>query len=165
MAAPGLFNAVSHGKEVKMYAENQDVQAMYDGDGQSPPLAPAAKPDRQGENGRERKLLPPRRRERLKAERVQDEMRSSFLDSHLAVLPGWRLKADGVTFGRVYELPDSRVALSFANFVSELAHSESLKVGLTLHGSRVGIVLPARVKDMNLAKLLNETMAFVQTMD
>lgn len=148
-----------------MYAENQDVQAMYDGDGQVPKPAPALEPGLKAEDRLERKLLPPRRRDRLKSERVQDELRRALLDSQLALLPGWRLKADGMTVGRIYQLPDPQVALSFASFVGELARSEKLNVGLTIHNHRVGIVLPARVKDMGLASLLNETMAFVQSMD
>lgn len=148
-----------------MYAENQDVQAIYDGDGQAPAPDSAIEPGSQEEDNSERKLLPPRRHDRLKSERVQGEMRRALLDSHLAVLPGWRLKADGMTVGRIYELPDPQVALSFASFVGELARSEKLNVGLTIHRQRVGIVLPARVKDMSMANLLNETMAFVQSMD
>jgi hypothetical protein len=148
-----------------MYEANQDVQARYYEDRQAPAPAQALEPGLEAENGLERKLLPPRRRDKLKSERVQDELRKALLDSHLTALPGWRLKADGLTVGRIYELPNTRVALSFANFVGELARSEQLDVGLTIHHRRVGIVLPARVKDLRAAELLHETMAFVQTMD
>ncbi len=148
-----------------MYEANQDVQTMYDGDGQSPAPVPALEPGLEAENGLERKLLPPRRHDKLKPERVQDELRKDLLDSRLALLPGWRLKDNGVTVGRIYELPDPRVALSFANFVGEFARSEKLNVGLTIHRQRVGIALPARMSDLRMADLLHETMAFVQTMD
>ncbi|HVR99869.1 MAG TPA: hypothetical protein VMW27_24810 [Thermoanaerobaculia bacterium] len=127
-----------------MYEANQDVQT---------------------DGNQERKLQPPRIGEKLKAERVQDELKQALLDSHLAALPGWRLQYDGLMVGRIYELSDPRVALSFASFVGELARSEKLNVGLTIHGRRVGIALPARVSDLRMADLLHETMAFVQTMD
>lgn len=148
-----------------MYEANQDVQTMYGGDGQAPAPAQALEPGIEAENGMERKLLPPRHREKLRSERVQDELRKDLLDSRLALLPGWRLKVDGVMVGRIYELPDPQVALSFANFVGEFARSEKLNVGLTIHRQRVGIALPARMSDLRMADLLHETMAFVQTMD
>lgn len=69
---------------------------------------------------------------RLKAERVQEELRA---------MTGWRLAPDGRSLHRHWEFPDARVASAHAAFVNDLSSDQGRAVAINLSGRRVLIVL------------------------
>lgn len=71
---------------------------------------------------------------RLKAERVQEELKS---------LPGWWLTADERAIDRVREFPSADLAVAFAGFVARLASLQQQPVDLSLSSNRVVVTLSA----------------------
>ncbi len=68
----------------------------------------------------------------LKPERVQLELQS---------MPGWKLDLNRQTIDRLHEFPDSKVALAFAAFATELAGSGRQPISILVSGGRVGLTL------------------------
>jgi pterin-4a-carbinolamine dehydratase len=85
------------------------------------------------------------RQNRLKAERVQEELRA---------LPGWQLALDGKGVHRAWEFSEARVASAHAAFVNDLAEAEGRAAEITLSGSRVLVVLQGRSRSGVTAELL-----------
>lgn len=83
-------------------------------------------------SGEQRTTRPRRGENRLKAERVQEELRA---------MPGWRLAPDGRSLHRHWEFPDSRVASAHAAFVNDLSSDHGRAVAINLSGRRVLVVL------------------------
>ena len=81
-----------------------------------------------------KKLTRPRG-EKLKAERVQEKLRS---------MPGWRLAGEGKALSRIREFPDSEVASAFATFTGAFTSRMKQPADVTLSGSRVLVVLHAK---------------------
>lgn len=77
---------------------------------------------------REPLLRPPGPVEKLKAERIQER---------LAAMPAWSLTHGGTVVSRVYDFPDSKVASSYASFVSDFASAMKVPVSMSLSGGRV----------------------------
>lgn len=75
---------------------------------------------------------PPKPVERLKAERVQEELRA---------MPGWRLTQTGRAIHRVLWFPGRDVAAAYASYVSALAYSESQRVHLSVMECRVSVTV------------------------
>jgi hypothetical protein len=71
---------------------------------------------------------------KLKAERVQEELAAM----------GWEPAANVRTFGRVFKFPASRVAGSYAAFVTELAGQSGQPVTVSLAGKQVTVTLLSR---------------------
>ena len=70
--------------------------------------------------------------EKLKAERVQEKLRS---------MPEWKLLAGGPSMRRVRDFADSRMAGLYAGLVNELAERQSQPLAVRLTGPRVSITL------------------------
>jgi pterin-4a-carbinolamine dehydratase len=97
-----------------------------------------------------KKLTRPRG-EKLKAERVQEKLRS---------MPGWRLALEGKALSRVREFPDSEVASAFATFAGAFTVRMKQPADVTLSGSRVLVVLHAR----NRSGLSNAVLDFARSL-
>jgi pterin-4a-carbinolamine dehydratase len=85
---------------------------------------------------RQRLLSPPRRqRQKLKAERVQEELKA---------MPGWTLRADGKAIGCIRQFTHPAGVAEFANLVAVLAVAERQPVVVAISGNRVSVTLPPR---------------------
>lgn len=85
-----------------------------------------------------RKLGSPQRRQRqkLKAERVQQELKA---------MPGWTLRPDGQAIDCIRQFTHPAGVAEFANFVAVLAVAERQPVFVGIYGSRVSVTLPPRL--------------------
>lgn len=107
------------------------------------------------------KLLPPRRRpghekalqQRLKAERVQEELKS---------MPGWGLAGEGKAIDRVREFPDHRVAHAFAGYVADAAAGAGQPVWVTQNGRQLVITLRSKARNGGYGDLTDSTLAFAR---
>ena len=70
--------------------------------------------------------------EELKPERVQEALKA---------MPGWKLDMNRKAIDRLYEFPDSKVALVYAAFATELAGSWRQPISILVSGGRVGLTL------------------------
>ena len=103
------------------------------------PTTPVLPPAHGPQQKLRRPPLPPERitlkaatvQERLKAERVQEELRS---------LPAWRLTHDERSIDRVRELPDGQQAAAYMALVAALAGLRGQPVDLRCMGSRVVMI-------------------------
>lgn len=73
---------------------------------------------------------------RLKAERVQEELKT---------MPGWRLTADGEAIDRIREFPTKDLAVVFVNFAAMLASLQEQPLDLSLWGNVVVVALSAEL--------------------
>jgi pterin-4a-carbinolamine dehydratase len=80
-----------------------------------------------------KKLTRPRG-EKLKAERVQEELKSR----------GWTFTDNGRELGRSFHFPDVRSASAYAAFVNELAESRRQPLRIALSRGRVDLTLRRR---------------------
>jgi pterin-4a-carbinolamine dehydratase len=88
--------------------------------------------------------------EELKPERVQETLKA---------MPGWKLDMNRRTIDRFYEFPDSKVALVYAAFATELAGSWRQPISILVAGGRVGLTLhgkPRRGKRGGLTEAVME---------
>lgn len=76
--------------------------------------------------------LTPQVQNRLKAERVQEELRT---------MPGWKLASSGRIIDRVHEFPEVDVAMGYAGFVQRYAKSLKLPVTVSVSGGVVRLAL------------------------
>jgi pterin-4a-carbinolamine dehydratase len=84
----------------------------------------------------ERKMRrPPRPPEKLKAERVQEELKT---------MPGWALRTDGKALTSARQFANPAGAAKFAGFVADLAAAEQQPVHLGISGTRVFLSLTSR---------------------
>ncbi|HYG62623.1 MAG TPA: 4a-hydroxytetrahydrobiopterin dehydratase [Thermoanaerobaculia bacterium] len=97
-----------------------------------------------------RKLIRPRG-EKLKAERVQEKLRS---------MPGWQLAREGKALSRVREFPDHGVATAFASYAGAFTARMKQPADVTLSGSRVLVILHARSR----AGLSNAVLEFAKSL-
>lgn len=70
--------------------------------------------------------------EELKPERVQEMLQA---------MPGWTLDMGRKTIDRLHEFSDSKVALAYAAFATELAGAERQPISILVSGGRVGLTL------------------------
>jgi pterin-4a-carbinolamine dehydratase len=70
--------------------------------------------------------------EELKPERVQETLQA---------MPGWKLDVSRKAIDRFYEFSDSKVALAFAAYVTELAGSVRQPISVFVSGGRLGLTL------------------------
>ena len=70
--------------------------------------------------------------EELKPERVQEALQA---------MPGWKLDMNRKAIDRVHEFSDSKVALAFATFATELAGAGRQPISVYVSGGRVGLTL------------------------
>jgi pterin-4a-carbinolamine dehydratase len=89
--------------------------------------------------------------ERLKAERVQERLKS---------MPGWRLAAGGKSLDRVRRFPNPRTAASFTAFLAHFVVGSGQLVGVELSGNHVAITLRPR----NRGGLTEGTLDFAQAL-
>jgi pterin-4a-carbinolamine dehydratase len=87
------------------------------------------------ENARKALRMPRRRNEKLKAERVQEELKR---------MPGWSLGPNGKMIVSAREFSQPAAAAKFAGFVAEVAASERQPVQLGLWGNWVFLTLSPR---------------------
>lgn len=81
-------------------------------------------------------LSSPRRRgQKLKAERVQEELKA---------MPGWTLREDGKAIHCIRQFTHPAGVAEFANLVTVLAVAERHPVLVAIYGSRVSVTLPPR---------------------
>ncbi len=78
------------------------------------------------------KKLANRDLEELKPERVQEALQA---------MPGWKLDMSRKALDRVHEFTDSKVALAFAAYVTELAGSARQPISVFVAGGRMGLTL------------------------
>lgn len=107
----------------------------------NPKEVPMRRRDRKFHPPREetaRKLGSPRRRRRqkLKAERVQEELKA---------MPGWILRADGKAIDCIREFTHPAGVAEFASFVAVLAVAERQPVFVGIYGNRLSVTLPPRL--------------------
>ncbi len=97
-----------------------------------------------GRKGQDKKLLPPRRRDReyLKAQ-VENRLKSERVQEELKSMPGWRLVPGGQAIDRVRELPSPGVAAAYARYVAECAQQANVPVTLVLSDRLVTVTLRA----------------------
>lgn len=88
---------------------------------------PPRRPIEQGQG-----LTPQQVQNRLKAERVQEELRT---------IPGWKLGSSGRVIDRVHEFPELDVAMGYAGFVQRYAKSLKLPVTVSVSGGMVRLAL------------------------
>src|SRR6202163_4082300 len=79
-----------------------------------------------------RKKLSARDFEELKPERVQEMLKA---------MPGWKLDMNRKAIDRLHEFPDSKVALAFATFATELAGAGRQPISVLVSAGRVGLTL------------------------
>jgi pterin-4a-carbinolamine dehydratase len=79
-----------------------------------------------------RKKLSARDFEELKPERVQEM---------LTAMPGWKLDMNRRAIDRFHEFPDSKVALAFATYATELAGAGRQPISVLVSAGRVGLTL------------------------
>jgi pterin-4a-carbinolamine dehydratase len=70
--------------------------------------------------------------EELKPERVQEALQA---------MPGWKLDVNRKALDRFHEFSDSKVALAFATFATELAGAGRQPISVFVSGGRVGLTL------------------------
>ena len=70
--------------------------------------------------------------EELKPERVQEMLQA---------MPGWKLDMSRKALDRVHEFSDSKVALAFAAYATELAGSARQPISVFVSGGRMGLTL------------------------
>ena len=75
---------------------------------------------------------PHRPEEELKPERIQKE---------LEAMPGWKLNLNRQTIERLHEFGDTRVALAYAAFITQLVGADRQKVSVLVTGGHVGVSL------------------------
>src|SRR4051812_47736757 len=78
------------------------------------------------------KKLSVRDLEELKPERVQEALQA---------MPGWKLDMSRKALDRLHEFSDSKVALAFATFATELAGAGRQSISVFVSGGRVGLTL------------------------
>src|SRR3954451_8421567 len=78
------------------------------------------------------KKLAARDLEELKPERVQEALQA---------MPGWKLDMSRKALDRLHEFSDSKVALAFATFATELAGAGRQPISVFVSGGRVGLTL------------------------
>src|SRR4051794_14485285 len=96
------------------------------------------------------KKLSVRDLEELKPERVQEalqampgwklDMSRKALEA-LQAMPGWKLDMSRKALDRLHEFSDSKVALAFATFATELAGAGRQPISVFVSGGRVGLTL------------------------
>jgi pterin-4a-carbinolamine dehydratase len=96
---------------------------------------------------------PPAGVERLKAERVQELLRS---------LPGWKVVGGGRAIERSREFDSRQAAASYASFVTGLAAVEGQSVDLHVSGGRAVVTLPGRAPHARHTPLSLEILDFAQ---
>ena len=79
-----------------------------------------------------RLLRPPKPPEKLKAERVQETLRS---------MPGWVLSSDGGSLSRVRDFGSTQLAAGYAGFVMSAAGLAKRSVEVSLSDNLVGITI------------------------
>ena len=77
----------------------------------------------------------PRREEKLKAERVQEELKA---------MPGWKLAPRGKELTRFRQFGQPAGAARFASFVADMAVADRQRVQLRIDGNRVALTLQCR---------------------
>ena len=73
---------------------------------------------------------------RLKAERVQEELKT---------MPGWQLTADGEAIDRIREFPTKDLAVVYVNFVAMMASLQEQPLDLSLWTNVVIVALSAEL--------------------
>jgi pterin-4a-carbinolamine dehydratase len=96
---------------------------------------------------------PPGPVEKLKAERVQER---------LAAMPAWSLTHGGTAVSRAYDFPDSRVASSYASFVSDFASAMNVPVSMSLSGGRITLKLQGSPRLAGHAGLTEAVLDFAE---
>ncbi|HYO13504.1 MAG TPA: hypothetical protein VE685_09950 [Thermoanaerobaculia bacterium] len=94
----------------------------------------------QAENARKLLSSPRRRRQKLKAERVQEELKT---------MPGWTLREDGKAIDCIRQFTHPAGVAEFASFVAVLAVAERQPVVFGIYGSGVSVTLPPRLGSSN----------------
>jgi pterin-4a-carbinolamine dehydratase len=112
-------------QEVKITTTTQDGT-------REKPRVRLRRPPRRPTDQLERGLTPQQVQNRLKAERVQEELRT---------MPGWKLGASGKVIDRVHEFPEVDVAMGYAGFVQRYAKSLNLPVTVSVSGGVVRLAL------------------------
>src|SRR3954466_9651233 len=79
------------------------------------------------------KKLSVRDLEELKPERVQEALQA---------MPGWKLDMSRKALDRLHEFSDSKVALAFATFATELAGAGRQPISVFVSGGRAGLPPP-----------------------
>ncbi|HYO16830.1 MAG TPA: hypothetical protein VE685_26835 [Thermoanaerobaculia bacterium] len=77
-------------------------------------------------------LRPPKPPEKLKAERVQEALRS---------MPGWALSPDGESISRVRDFGSPQIAAAYAGFVMSCAGLAKRSVEVSLSDNLLGITI------------------------
>lgn len=101
----------------------------------------AATPAPTGRKGQDKKLLPPRRRERDYKAQMADRLKSERVQEELKSMPGWRLVPGGQAIDRVRELPSPGVAAAYARYVAECVQQANVPVTLVLSDNLVTVTL------------------------
>jgi pterin-4a-carbinolamine dehydratase len=96
---------------------------------------------------------PPGPVDKLKAERVQERLQA---------MPAWSLTHGGLAVSRVHDFPDSRVASSYASFVSDFASAMNVPVSMSLSGGRVTLKLQGSPRLTGHAGLTEAVLDFAE---
>jgi pterin-4a-carbinolamine dehydratase len=92
-------------------------------------------------------------RQRLKSERVQEMLQA---------MPAWRLLPGGQAIDRAFQFPSTRVAATFAEFVSAYAGEEGHTVNLDVSKGEVVLKLAGPKKRGRPGDLTVEIVAFAR---
>ena len=73
-----------------------------------------------------------------------DELKPERVQEMLKAMPGWKLDMSRRTIDRLHQFPDSKVALVYAAFATELAGSWRQPISIFVSGGTVGLSLHGR---------------------
>lgn len=77
----------------------------------------------------------------LSARELVEELKPERVQEALQAMPGWKLDMTRKAIDRVHEFSDSKVALAFATFATELAGAGRQPISVFVSGGRVGLTL------------------------
>jgi pterin-4a-carbinolamine dehydratase len=75
------------------------------------------------------------------AARDQEELKPERVQEMLQAMPGWKLDTGRKALDRLQEFSDSKVALAFAAYATELAGSARQPISVFVSGGRMGLTL------------------------
>lgn len=99
---------------------------------------------------------PAPRGEKLKSERVQEE---------LATLDGWSLQSNGKVIERAFHFPSERSACTYASYVSAYAGDVGQPVNLEMNGKKLTVKLFAPLSNGRFTLLDKAVMGFARQLN